>query len=292
MWNGYNGWYAPSMNTHRSPFSGRNFEYYSQDGVLAGRITGAVLSGVSSRGVYAYCKHYFLNDQETNRNNVTTWADEQTMREIYMKPFEYAVVEGGACGIMTGFNCIGVVNNVENYPGMTQVLRDEWGFDGSVVTDYQVGNVGDKNNNLEVMHYAGTNIPLGDRGASARGSGTWKPDLRGGKGGVEVNGINESNEVSKGFAAGYTERMYYYVRTRATELLYTHVRSNAIDNGADFQKNFAAQTVEVPAGVRNVSVPLPVGFTAEDDVTYVIEESKLPDGVTYNALDCLVFPPM
>ncbi len=283
MWNGYNGWYAPSMNTHRSPFSGRNFEYYSQDGVLAGRITGAVLSGVSSRGVYAYCKHYFLNDQETNRNNVTTWADEQTMREIYMKPFEYAVVEGGACGIMTGFNCIGVVNNTENYPGMTQVLREEWGFDGSVVTDYQVGTVGDKNNNLEVMHYAGTNIPLGDRAANARGSGTWNPDLRGGKGGVDVNGINESNEVSKGFAAGYTERMYYYVRTRATELLYTHLRSNAIDNGADFQKNFAAQTVEVPAGVRNVSVPLPVGFTAEDDVTYVIEESKLPDGVTYNA---------
>ena len=97
MWNGYNGWYAPSMNTHRSPFSGRNFEYYSQDGVLAGRITAEVLSATGSRGVYSYIKHYFLNDQEQNRNNVTTWADEQTMREIYMKPFEYAVVSGGSC---------------------------------------------------------------------------------------------------------------------------------------------------------------------------------------------------
>ena len=287
MWNGYNGWYAPSMNTHRSPFSGRNFEYYSQDGVLAGRITGAVISAVSSRGVYPYIKHYFLNDQETSRNSVTTWADEQTMREIYMKPYEFAVVEGGSCGVMTGFNCIGVVNNTENYPGMTQVLREEWGFDGNVVTDYQVGTVGDKNNNLEVMHYAGTNIRLGDINVNSRGSGTWNADLRNGKGGVEVtsgeNKINEDTEVSLGFEAGYTERMYYYVRLRATELLYTHMRSNAIDNGADFQKNFAGGTVEVPAGVRNFSAALPVGFTAEDDVTYAVAESKLPSGVTFNA---------
>lgn len=286
MWNGYNGWYAPSMNTHRSPFSGRNFEYYSQDGVLAGRITASVLSGTSSRGVYPYIKHYFLNDQETNRNNVLTWADEQTMREIYLKPFEYAVVEGGACGVMTGFNCIGAVNNVENYPGMTQILRNEWGFDGHVVTDYQVGTVGDKNNNLEVMHYAGTNIPLGDRAANARGSGTWNTALRGGKGGVEVvadgKTINEATEVESGFEKGYTDRMYYFVRTRATELLYTHIRSNAIDNGADFQKNFVGQTIELPAGVRNFSVPLPVGFGAEDDVSYAVVESKLPDQVTFN----------
>lgn len=283
MWNGYNGWYAPSMNTHRSPFSGRNFEYYSQDGVHAGRITAAVLSGTSSRGVYPYCKHYFLNDQEQNRNNVCTWADEQTMREIYMKPFEYAVVAGGASGIMTGFNCIGVVNNIENYPGMTQVLRNEWGFNGSVVTDYQVGTVGDANNNLEVMHYAGTNIPLGDRAANARGSGTWDPALRDGKGGVKVGTITEDNEVTEGFSAGYTERMYYYVRTRAMEVLYTHVRSNAIDNGADFQKNFTAQTITLPAGIRNYSAPIVTGFTAEDDVTYELESSKLPNGVSFNA---------
>ena len=277
MWNGYNGWYAPSMNTHRSPFSGRNFEYYSQDGVLAGRITAEVLSATGSRGVYSYIKHYFLNDQEQNRNNVTTWADEQTMREIYMKPFEYAVVTGGSCGVMTGFNCLGVVNNIENYPGMTQVLREEWGFDGHVVTDYQVGTVGDANNNLEVMHYAGTNIRLGDINAQSRGSGTWDPELRGGKGGVVVP------EGGKDFGDGYTDRMYYYVRTRAMELLYTHVRSNANDNGADFQKNFVGSTIEVPAGVRNFSVPIPVGFAEDADVTYQVGSNNLPAGVTFNA---------
>ena len=89
------------MNTHRSPSLGRNFEYYSQDAVLAGRMTASVLTGTSSRGIYPYIKHFFLNDQETSRNSVTTWADEQTMREIYMKPFEYAVVGGGSCGVMT-----------------------------------------------------------------------------------------------------------------------------------------------------------------------------------------------
>lgn len=277
MWNGYNGWYAPSMNTHRSPFSGRNFEYYSQDGVLAGRITAEVLSATGSRGVYSYIKHYFLNDQEQNRNNVTTWADEQTMREIYMKPFEYAVVSGGSCGVMTGFNCLGVVNNIENYPGMTQVLREEWGFDGNVVTDYQVGTVGDAKDNLEVMHYAGTNIRLGDINAESRGSGTWDPELRGGKGGVVVP------EGGTDFGDGYTDRMYYYVRTRAMELLYTHVRSNANDNGADFQKNFVGTTVEVPAGVRNFSVPIPVGFAEDADVTYQVGSNNLPAGVTFNA---------
>ena len=277
MWNGYNGWYAPSMNTHRSPFSGRNFEYYSQDGVLAGRITAEVLSATGSRGVYSYIKHFFLNDQEQNRNNVTTWADEQTMREIYMKPFEYAVVSGGSCGVMTGFNCLGVVNNIENYPGMTQVLREEWGFDGNVVTDYQVGTVGDAKDNLEVMHYAGTNIRLGDINAESRGSGTWDPELRGGKGGVVVP------EGGKDFGDGYTDRMYYYVRTRAMELLYTHVRSNANDNGADFQKNFVGSTIEVPAGVRNFSVSVPVGFAEDADVTYQVGSNNLPAGVTFNA---------
>ena len=278
MWNGYNGWYAPSMNTHRSPFSGRNFEYYSQDGVLAGRITAEVLSATGSRGVYSYIKHFFLNDQEQNRNNVTTWADEQTMREIYMKPFEYAVVSGGSCGVMTGFNCLGVVNNTENYPGMTQVLREEWGFDGHVVTDYQVGTVGDKQDNLEVMHYVGTNIRLGDINAQSRGSGTWDPELRGGMGGVAVTGGDK-----KDFGNGYADRMYYYVRIRALELLYTHVRSNAIDNGADFQKNFVGSTIEVPAGVRNFSVSIPVGFAEDADVTYQVGSNNLPAGVTFNA---------
>ena len=298
MWNGYNGWYAPSMNTHRSPFSGRNFEYYSQDGVHAGLITANVIAGVSARGVYPYIKHMALNDQETNRNNVRTWADEQTIREIYLRPYQYAVTMGDASGVMAGFNCIGVVSCPENYPLMTQILREEWGFDGSVVTDYQVGTVGNNLNNLEVMHRAGNNIPLGDRAANARGSGTWDPALRGGKGGVKVGKwdyntntysttefITSDSKNDPDFEDGYADRQYYYTRVRATEVMYNHMCSNAIDNGADFQKNFAAQTINLPAGVNGYTATIETGFDEDADVKYelVEDKSKLPSGVTFNA---------
>ena len=285
MWNGYNGWYAPSMNTHRSPFSGRNFEYYSQDGVHAGLITGAVISGVSSRGVYPYIKHFALNDQETSRGGLYTWADEQTIREIYLRPYQYAVQQGGASGVMTGFNRIGTVACSENYPLLTQILREEWGFEGSVVTDYQVGTVGDKTNNLEIMTRSGNNIPLGDRAANARGGGQWDPKLRDNKGGVKVGVVtmkdNQPIYSTEEFVENnrQTEMQYYYTRIRAMELLYTHMRSNAIDNGADFQKNFASQTIELPAGLSNMSVKIPTGFDQYADVKYELVESKLPAGV-------------
>ena len=89
---GYNGWYAPAMNTHRSPFAGRNFEYYSEDPVLGGEIAAAVVRGAATQGCYAYIKHFALNDQETNRtNHIMTWATEQAIRECYLRPFEYCV---------------------------------------------------------------------------------------------------------------------------------------------------------------------------------------------------------
>lgn len=288
MWNGYNGWYAPSMNTHRSPFSGRNFEYYSQDGVQGGLIAGAVISGVSSRGIYPYIKHFALNDQETARNNICTWADEQAIRENILRPYEYAVIQGGASAVMTGFNRIGVVACSENYPLLTQILRNEWGFKGAVVTDYQVGTVGDRTNNLEVMHRAGNNYPLGDRAANARGSGTWDTTLRGGKGGVKVGKVTRSGStVTYSTTEFVTDQptnaiQYYYARTRALETMYMHVRSNAIDNGADFLKNFASKTIYLPAGAAGSSV-IPATFDADADVTYTVVSSSLPTGVSFNA---------
>ena len=91
------GWYAPAMNIHRSAFSGRNFEYYSEDGVLSGKLAAQAIQGAETYGVYAYIKHYALNDQETNRNSMLcTWPNEQSIREIYLKPFEISVKEGGA----------------------------------------------------------------------------------------------------------------------------------------------------------------------------------------------------
>ena len=133
------GWYGPAMNTHRSAFAGRNFEYYSEDGVLAGLIAAAELNGASTKGVYPYIKHFAMNDQETNRCSfLLTYAPEQAFREIYLKPFEIAVkkYEGTSIAAMSAFNWIGTEPGCANNELLNTVLRDEWGFVGMVETDY------------------------------------------------------------------------------------------------------------------------------------------------------------
>lgn len=131
------GWYAPAMNIHRSAFGGRNFEYYSEDGFLSGKIASNAVAGAWSEGVYAYIKHFALNDQETNRwEMVCVWADEQAIREIYLKPFEICVKEGGAKAVMSSYNYIGNQWAGACSPLLINVLREEWGYRGTVLTDY------------------------------------------------------------------------------------------------------------------------------------------------------------
>ena len=136
----YSGWYAPAVNIHRSPFAGRNWEYYSEDGVLSGKLAAQVVEGAKEKGVYCYVKHFAVNDQETDReyNGILVWANEQAMREIYLKPFEIAVKESNAGGMMSSFNRIGMKWAGGSYPLLTEVLRDEWGFRGMVITDYSL----------------------------------------------------------------------------------------------------------------------------------------------------------
>lgn len=136
----YSGWYAPAVNIHRSPFAGRNWEYYSEDGRLSGKFAAGVIKGAGEKGVYCYVKHFAVNDQETDReyNGILVWANEQAMRELYLQPFEIAVKEGGATGMMSSFNRLGMKWAGGSYALLTQVLRDEWGFHGSVITDYSM----------------------------------------------------------------------------------------------------------------------------------------------------------
>ena len=136
----YSGWYAPAVNIHRSPFAGRNWEYYSEDGLLSGKLAANVVQGAQSKGLYCYVKHFAVNDQETDReyNGILVWTNEQAMRELYLKPFEIAVKEGGAYGIMSSFNRLGMTWAGGSYPLLTSVLRDEWGFQGMVITDYSL----------------------------------------------------------------------------------------------------------------------------------------------------------
>ncbi|MDD3219618.1 MAG: glycoside hydrolase family 3 N-terminal domain-containing protein [Lachnospiraceae bacterium] len=141
------GTYSPAMNTHRTAFSGRNFEYYSEDGVLAGHMASNTINGLSQKGVYAYIKHFVLNDQETNRCCLLqTYTDEQALREIYMKPFEICVknFEGQSLAVMSSFNFIGDTWTGADAKLLNNVLRDEWGFQGMVLTDWN-GSYGYQN---------------------------------------------------------------------------------------------------------------------------------------------------
>ncbi|MCD8294536.1 MAG: glycoside hydrolase family 3 C-terminal domain-containing protein [Clostridia bacterium] len=159
-----NGWYAPAMNIHRTPFEGRNFEYYSEDSFLSGEMASQTVRGAASQGMYAFAKHFALNEQEIHRddNGVCTWVNEQAIREIYLRPFQ-KVSESGTMEIkcyqtdekgnevlgtaeipamqalMTSFNRVGGTWTGGSYQLIQEILRGEWGFNGFVITDYTQG---------------------------------------------------------------------------------------------------------------------------------------------------------
>lgn len=153
------GWYAPGLNIHRTAFSGRNFEYYSEDAVLSGKMAARVISGASDQGLSCYMKHFALNDNDSNRANICVWADEQTMRENYLRSFEIAVKEAratidyisdsngthsqkvirGATALMTSYNYVGATFSSGHYGLITGTLRGEWGFQGAIISDMTGG---------------------------------------------------------------------------------------------------------------------------------------------------------
>jgi beta-glucosidase len=134
------GWYGPAMNIHRTPYSGRNFEYYSEDGFLSGKMAAQEVAAARSKGLVVYIKHFALNDFETYRQSVATFATEQAIREIYLKGFQYAVEEGGANAAMTSFNRIGTRWAGAHSGLCNEVLRKEWGFVGVTLTDAVMAN--------------------------------------------------------------------------------------------------------------------------------------------------------
>ncbi len=212
------GWYAPAMNIHRTPFAGRNFEYYSEDGFMSGELALEAARACAEKGVYAYIKHFALNDQEDHRTAAATFSNEQAIREIYLKPFQTCIEERGTTkimvqnydeatgtftkaeaevpavmAVMTSFNRIGCVWAGGNYNLITGVLRNEWGFDGSVITDYDHG----REMNSEQCIAAGGDLKLTAQ----------MPD-----------GINEKNGAYQ-----------YYMRQSMKHILYTTVNSNAMN---------------------------------------------------------------
>lgn len=171
----YSGWYAPAVNLHRSPFAGRNFEYYSEDPVLSGKLAVNVINGAATKGVYTDVKHFALNDQETNRAGIATYCTEQALRELYLRPFEMAVkgLDDASCvtsakddgiteyrgttGMMSSFNRIGTRWTGGDYRLLTEILRNEWGYKGLVICDYKTDN---SFMNSRQMLYAGNDLIL------------------------------------------------------------------------------------------------------------------------------------
>ena len=134
------GLYLPGVNIHRSPFGGRNFEYYSEDALLSGKIGSSLSKGAMGQGSYVFMKHFAMYDQETRRyefpTGAATWSTEQAMREVFLKPFEIAVKDSGITGIMSSYNRIGPKWVGESEALLQNVLRDEWGFRGTVISDF------------------------------------------------------------------------------------------------------------------------------------------------------------
>ncbi len=162
LWAGYSGLYGLGCNIHRGTYNGRAFEYYSEDPILSGYITASQVSGIRSEGVYVYMKHAILNEQEKNREGVNTWANEQTIRQIYARPFQIAIEEGGAENLMTGFNRIGV-QWTSQHGFINNVFRDEFGMQGFAVSDYWQGGYMDLVGGI----LGGCALPDGDTANSA-----------------------------------------------------------------------------------------------------------------------------
>lgn len=248
---GYNGWYAPGNNIHRSPFSGRNFEYYSEDPMLAGIMCANVVKGAQSKGVFVMLKHFALNDQEQNRGDLATWATEQTVREIYLKAFEISVKDGGATGMMSAFNRFGHTWAGASYSVLTEVLRNEWGFNGLVVTDWVNGFM-----RADLMIRAGNDLWL-------------------------ANGNDRTLAIS---GAALTPTHVAAMRRAAKCVLYTVINSNAMNRLGDryTSEHYAANVFSKDLGSvdRGGTVSYDAKSTIYTGYEYVL--SGAPKGITVN----------
>ena len=160
IWAGYGGLYGIGLNIHRSPYGGRLYEYYSEDPFLTGHMAAAEVVALQNHGCNAYIKHFVLNDQETNRAWLGVWLDEQTLREIYLKPFYIAVNEGGAMNAMAAFNRLGATHCPANKALLTDYLKGEAGMKGFVVTDMYA--IGYSPQQMPIFMAAGCDLPDGE----------------------------------------------------------------------------------------------------------------------------------
>lgn len=282
---GTSGWYGPALNTHRHPLSGRNFEYYSQDGLQGGKIAASVIRGATSKGVHVYMKHCFANDQEWGRDvsgGLITWFSEQSAREIYLKQFEICFKEGNANGVMCAFNRYGLMPSFD-YRLHNDIFREEYGYNGFSVTDmYSIGYCEAGPGNTLVR--CGI-IPLGsvanERPISGRGiDGVWDDAKQ------AVMVAANAEEVEAGVNSMKSATQWYAVRTTATKILYTVANSNAMQNGYDTSSVQYEKSYDVTYGESvNLSFAIDkAAFKADSDTPITYFATDLPKGLTINKM--------
>lgn len=188
------GIYGPSMNIQRMPFGGRNYEYYSEDSVLTGQIAASMVKGFNNHNVYNYIKHFAMYNQCTNSAGIVTWSNEQAIREIYLRPFEICVKEADTHAVMSSYNRIGSDWTGASKALLTDVLRNEWGFEGFVISDWVLGDY----MNAEQGIHAGNDLMLNTLGSS----------------------VSDTSNAGK-----------QAMRKASHNILYTVVNSNALDIG-------------------------------------------------------------
>lgn len=311
LFHGNTGWYGPGMNIHRSAFSGRNNDYYSQDGIHAGYMGIAVVQGAQSRGLNCFLKHFAGNDQESTRNGwaLFFWGSEQAWRENQFKPFQMCMQEGGAAAAMCAFTRLATESCSINYRLLNNVANKEWGFKGCFITDAQPGTKATAS--PDMMIRSGTTCFLRNNNVTDNYnrwyvSGTWDPDMTrtdGGKGGVKVGGDDTltfyynnlvTNPTTGEVGANYTSSgdvtdswtQYYYTRISAQKILYMAANSSMARNGVNAVawQNGADLTWSQGVALNNASVAMSAeALDGRTDVTYAVTQGNLPAGVTLNA---------
>lgn len=213
IWTGYSWQRAPGCNIHRTPFSGRNFEYYSEDPMIAFYLSAYLCKSANEYGVIMTPKHFAFNDQEVNRIGISTYFNEQAAREIYLRAFEGAFVEGKATSVMSAYNRVGGIFSGADYALQTEILRNEWGFKGIDISDYL------RSTNMVYakgaeMIMAGTNCICNPSDSDYAGKDQ------------DLNHLNISSDA----------KLLKAVRERVHEMLYTFVNSNAMNGHSDGTK--------------------------------------------------------
>lgn len=231
LWAGYSGLYGPGANIHRGAYNGRAFEYYGEDALHSGYICAAEVRGIRSKGVYVYLKHAVLNDQEHNREGVNTWANEQTVRENYLRAFEIAIIDGGAECVMTGFNRLGVYwTSAHGF--INTVLRGEFGMTGFAVSDYWQNGYMDLVGGI----LGGCALPDGDLAATG----------------------DATKSQLYGYGEGYG-KLANAMREEAHRILYTVVNSNAM-NGTNASTRYISIVPGWISAVKAVQIVLGILF--------------------------------